>query len=136
MFEDLTLFAMAQKSMDYLSRRQAVLSENVANANTPNFKSKDLAPLEFKDLMQPAAQTLRAVSTNPMHISPDAEPTRFQEISEHRPTESKPNGNQVQVEDQMQKIGLVKGNYELAVNLMMKHIAMLKIALDSNAPSV
>ena len=128
MFEDLTLFAMAQKSMDYLARRQAVLSENIANANSPHYKVKDLAPLSFKDVLQPPAATVRAVVTNPMHVSPEVEPTRFEE--------SKPNGNQVLIEDQMQKIGDVKGQYELAVNLMMKQIAMLKTALDSNAPSV
>jgi flagellar basal-body rod protein FlgB len=132
MFEDLTLFAMAQRSMDYLSRRQSVLSENVANANSPHYKVKDLAPLSFKDLMAPPAQAVRATTTNPMHVSPEVTPVRFETISEKRPTESKPDGNQVQVEDQMQKIGAVKGDYELAVNLMMKHISMLKTALDKN----
>src|SRR5277367_1226987 len=129
MFENLSLFAMAQRSMDYLSRRQTVLSENVANANTPKYKVKDLAPLSFKDLMQPPAEAVRATSTNPMHISPEVEPVRFETINERRPEESKIDGNQVQVEDQMQKIGDVKGQYELAVNLMMKNIAMLKTAL-------
>ena len=129
MFEDLTLFAMAQKSMDWLSRRQAVLAENVANANTPQYKAKDLAPVSFKDLMQPVAQPLRAVTTNPMHISPDVVPTRFDTVTEHNPEESKINGNSVLLEEQMQKIGDVKGSYDLAVNLLMKNIAMLKTAI-------
>jgi len=132
MFEDLTLFAMAQRSLDYLSRRQAVLSENVANANTPQYKVKDLAPLSFKDLMAPPAEPVRAAVTNPMHFSPEVEPVRFETIQERRPEESKPDGNQVQVEDQMQKIGDVKSNYELAVDLMMKHISMFKTAIDKN----
>jgi flagellar basal-body rod protein FlgB len=132
MFEDLTLFAMAQRQIDYLARRQSVLSENVANANTPNYKSKDLAPVSFKDLMAPPAEPVRATVTNPMHISPEVEPVRFEEINERHPEESKPDGNQINVEDQMQKIGDIKGDYELAVNLMMKNISMLKTALDKN----
>jgi len=132
MFEDLTLFAMAQRQIDYLARRQSVLSENVANANTPNYKSKDLTPVSFKDLMAPPAEAVRASVTNPMHISPEVEPVRFEEINEHRPEESKPDGNEINVEDQMQKIGDIKGDYELAVNLMMKNISMLKTALDKN----
>ena len=132
MFEDLTLFAMAQRSMDYLSRREAVLSENVANANTPKYKEKDLAPISFKDLMAPPAEAVRATVTNPMHVQPDVTPVRFETVTLNKPTESKPDGNQVQVEDQMQKIGDVKGDYELAVNLMMKHISMLRTALDKN----
>jgi len=136
MLEDLTLFAMAQRSVDYLARRESVLSENVANANSPHYKVKELAPISFKDLLQPQTDPVRATATNPMHVSPEVEPVRFEMVNEHKPLESKPDGNQVQVEDQMQKIGQVKGSYELAVNLMMKHIAMLKTALDQNAPSV
>ena len=64
------------------------------------------------------------------------EPVRFDEVKVQRPEESKPDGNEINVEDQMQKIGDTKSSYELAINLMMKHIAMLKTALDSNAPSV
>ena len=133
MFEDLTLFAMAQRQIDYLARRQSVLSENVANANTPQYKEKDLAPVSFKDLMAQPAEPVRAAVTNPMHISPEVEPVRSDEVKVQRPEESKPDGNEINVEDQMQKIGDIKGDYELAVNLMMKHINMLKTAIDKGA---
>jgi flagellar basal-body rod protein FlgB len=124
---------MAQRQIDYLARRQSVLSENIANANTPQFKEKDLAPVSFKDLMAPPAEAVRAVATNPLHLSPEVTPVRFEEVNVHRPEESKPDGNQINIEDQMQKIGDIKGDYELAVNLMMKHINMLKTALDKGA---
>lgn len=130
MFEDLTLLAMAQKKMDWLARRQEVLAQNVANANTPKYQAKDLAPLNFNDVLQQPAEPVRAVATNPMHISPEVEPTRFETVTERQPEESKPDGNSVLVEEQMQKIGDVKSSYELALNLMQKHIAMLKEALD------
>ena len=132
MFDDLTLFAMAQRQMDYLSRRETVLSENIANANTPQYQAKDLKPLDFKDLMKAPADPVRAAVTNSMHISPEVDPVRFETVTDRRPTESKPDGNSVQLEDQMQKIGDAKSDYELAVNLMMKHISMLKTALDKN----
>lgn len=132
MFEDLTLFAMAQRQMDYLARREAVLSENIANANTPEYKEKDLAPVSFKDLMAPPPAAVQATVTNPMHVSPEVTPIAFEEINVHQPDESKPDGNQIQIEDQMQKIGETKGKYDLAVNLMMKNISMLKTAIDKN----
>lgn len=128
MFEDLTLFAMAQKSMDWLSRRQEVLSENVANANTANYQAKDLAPLTFKNLLA-KDQAVRAASTNPMHVSPEVEPAKFEAAKERRPEESKPNGNSVLIEEQMEKIGEVKGKYELAINLFTKNLSMLKMAI-------
>jgi flagellar basal-body rod protein FlgB len=133
MFDDLSLFAMAQRQIEYLARRQSVLSENVANANSPQYKEKDLAPVSFKDLMAPPAEAVRASVTNPMHLSPEVTPVRFEEVNVHNPEESKPDGNQINIEDQMQKIGDIKGDYELAVNLMMKHINMLKTAIDKGA---
>jgi flagellar basal-body rod protein FlgB len=137
MFEDLNLFAMAQRQIDYLAKRQSVLSENVANANTPQYQVKDLAPVSFKDLMAPPKEAVHLAVTNPMHISPELASlspaqSQFQEVKVGRPQESKPNGNQVLIEDQMQKLGQTKGEYELAVNLMMKNIAMFKTALDKN----
>lgn len=134
MFEDLTLFAMAQKSMDWLTRRQEVLAENVANANTANYQAKDLAPLSFKNLLQQDT-TVRAATTNPMHVSPPVEPVKFETLTERRPEESKPDGNSVLLEEQMQKIGDVKGNYDLAINLFNKHLSMLKTAIGKGGSS-
>jgi flagellar basal-body rod protein FlgB len=131
MFEDLTLFAMAQKSMDWLSRRQEVLSENVANANTANYQAKDLAPLNFKNLLA-KDQAVRAQTTNPMHISPEVQPAVFETAKERNPDESKPNGNSVLIEEQMEKIGDVKGKYELAINLFTKNLSMLKTAIGKS----
>lgn len=134
MFEDLTLFAMAQRQINYLAKRQSVLSENVANANSPEYQVKDLTPVSFKDLMAAPKEAVHMAVTNPMHISPEltSASAQFEEVNERRPEESKPDGNQVLIEDQMQKIGQVKGDYELAVNLMMKNMAMFKTALDKN----
>jgi len=82
--------------------------------------------------MGPPKEAVRAAVTNPMHISPEVASVNFEEVNVRRPEESKPDGNQVLIEDQMQKIGEVKGDYELTVNLMMKNISMLKTALDKN----
>lgn len=133
MFEDLTLFAMAQKSMDWLSRRQEVLAENVANSNSANYQPKDLAPLSFKNVLQQQDTAVRAVTTNPMHVSPTVEPAKFETVTERRPEESKPDGNAVLLEEQMQKIGDVKSNYDLAVNLFNKHLGMLKTAIGKGS---
>lgn len=132
MLENLTLFAMAQKSMDWLSRRQEVLSENVANANTANYQAKDLTPLNFKNLLT-KDEAVRATVTNPMHISPEVQQASFETQKERRPEESKPNGNSVLIEEQMEKIGDVKGKYELAINLFTKNLTMLKTAIGKGS---
>lgn len=129
MFEDLTLLAMARKSMDWLTRRQEVLAQNIANANTPKYQAKDLQELDFKKVFEKESSIpLQAVVTNSMHIQPPVEPIKYEAITEKNPDESKPNGNSVLLEEQMQKVGEVKGNYDLAINLLQKNIKMLETA--------
>lgn len=135
MYEDLTLLAMARKSMDWLSRRQEVLAQNVANADTPKYQSKDIAPLDFKSVFKDAQAPLQATVTNSMHIQPPVEQTKYEAEVVKQPTESKPDGNSVSLEDQMQKIGEVKSNYSLAINLLQKNIKMIKTALGQNGSS-
>ena len=39
---DIPLFAMLKSRLGYLSDRQRVIAENVANANTPGYQARDL----------------------------------------------------------------------------------------------
>ena len=132
MFEDLTLMAMARKNIDWLTRRQEVLAENVANANTPKYQARDLKPLDFKKVMEAEQQPVQAATTNPMHISPAVEPVKYDPTAERNPDESKPDGNTVLLEEQMEKIGDVKAKYALAINLLQKNVKMLQTAIGKS----
>jgi len=48
----MTIFKMVNKRMDFLSQRQKVLSENVANADTPKYHPKDLKPIDFRAMVR------------------------------------------------------------------------------------
>lgn len=131
MLEDLKLFAMAHRTMGWLAKRQEVVAENIANANTPKYQPKDVAPLDFKHLLDPEPQTVRAVVTNPMHISPVVEQARFETVTEHRPEESKLDGNAVLLEEQTKKLGDIKDMHELASSLLAANMAMFKTAIGN-----
>jgi len=132
MLEDLKFFAMAQRTMHWLSARQVAIAQNVANANTPKYQPKDLAPLDFKNLLEPEQQPVRAVVTNPLHISPVVEKVNFETVQEHRPEESKLDGNAVLLEEQTKKLGDVKELHTLATTLMQSNMALFKTAISSN----
>lgn len=136
MLEDLQLFSMAQKTMDWLARRQSVLAENVANANTPGYRGKDLKPLSFKDTLSQPATTVQAAVTNPVHVAATIEkPLANDTAKDRRPEESKPDGNTVLLEEQMEKIGQVKSRYELAASLFQKNLGMIKTAIGRGGSS-
>ncbi|MHA1152522.1 MAG: flagellar basal body protein, partial [Alphaproteobacteria bacterium] len=38
--------------MEWLSQRQKVLADNIANADTPNYQPRDLNPSEFQRILR------------------------------------------------------------------------------------
>lgn len=48
----LTMFKLLKGQMGWLNRRQEVLAQNVANADTPGYKPRDLAPMDFEALVK------------------------------------------------------------------------------------
>lgn len=129
--QNLTLFRMTKTRMDWLAQRQKVLAQNIANANTPDYKAKDLREVDFSREIKAAMEpTVPVRLTNSAHIAgtlPDRGPFRLD--TERKPFEESIDGNQVVLEEQMQKIGSNSGQYDLALNLFKKNLTMLKTAL-------
>jgi len=95
-----------QRTMDTSLLRREVISNNIANAETPNFKRSDVnfeAELA-RALASEKKQTLPAKVTDPRHMS-------FNEVTDYRSvrprrvldylTASKNNGNNVDIEQEM-----------------------------------
>ena len=129
--QNLGLFRMAKTKLDWLAQRQKVLAQNIANANTPDYRAKDLRELDFakeiKSVMEPQVQVAQ---TDARHL-PGTLPTRgpFYEDSHGKPYEESIDGKRVVLEEQMEKVGKVKGEYTLALNLFQKNVKMMKTAL-------
>jgi len=52
---DLPLFSMLRTRKHWHQERQRVLAENVSNANTPEFRPRDLAPPQFDRRLRASA---------------------------------------------------------------------------------
>lgn len=131
MFDDLKFFAMAHRTMHWLTERQKMVAENIANANTPHYQPKDIKPLDFKNVLDTETQPVRAVATNPMHISPVVDKSTFDTVTERRPEESKLDGNAVLLEEQTKIIGDIKDMHGLATTLLQANMALFKTALGN-----
>ena len=80
--DDISIFAMLKSRLGYLSDRQQVIAQNVANSDTPGFTPKDLKPFTLPGAggaalaLAPITPTL----TSPMHLAaptaaaPEAKP--------------------------------------------------------------
>ncbi|MGH6859988.1 MAG: flagellar basal body rod protein FlgB [Phyllobacterium sp.] len=104
------LFELAARQAEWLSVRQAAISGNVANANTPGFKARDVEP--FKDVLSQARLTMAA--TSPKHLEIDASGVAATALRKDAVTEQNHSGNTVSLEMEMVKSGEI--NREFALN--------------------
>jgi flagellar basal-body rod protein FlgB len=132
---DLPILSMLRTKMQWHQTRQKLLAENVANADTPGFKPRDLAAPRFGRAAEALSQPASALDggglarTSPGHIAvgggdgPAADPRRFKGF------EVRPSGNGVNLEEEMMKAGENQGDYALAASLYQKSLETLKIAI-------
>ncbi|MEM9809758.1 MAG: flagellar biosynthesis protein FlgG [Pseudomonadota bacterium] len=130
MIDGINLFATMGQKLDYLGVRHTLIAQNVANADTPSYQSQDLKPFsEAMRTVRPA--TMKA--TNPMHMVAEQGNTEFREERRVEGWEVEPSGNQVSLEEQMIEAADGARQYELANNLMKKHLSMMKAVLSTRS---
>jgi len=125
------------RKMDWLTQKQQVLSDNIANADTPGFKAHTLEKPDFRALLKTlggesggGSVMLQPRTTNPKHIgTPDAAgQQRVKEVKEES-SDTAPNGNNVVLEEQMMDLTNTQMEYGMLVNLYKKHINILRTTL-------
>ena len=125
----LGLFQAVKKRLNWLGQRQEVLAQNIANADTPNYRSSDLKPYNFKELLRREDAQLNMVTSGSNHLSGRKKRIRDYSSEKSSPFETSPAGNNVILEEQMAKVGETGTNYKMATGLYKKHLHMFKIAL-------
>jgi flagellar basal-body rod protein FlgB len=110
--------------MHWHQTRQKVLAENVANADSPGFR-----PMDVK---APAIGTGQAgvglVQTSAGHMGLSGRRGEFDDARARR-FETTPNGNAVNLEDEMTKVAQNQSDYQLAASLYSKGLGLMKIAI-------
>jgi len=129
-FNDLTVFSAVKKRLGWLTQRQEILSQNIANADTPKYRSSDLKPYKFKELVRSESMQLNMQVSDKSHLPGRRKRIRdFSEAKDRHPFETSPSGNSVVLEEQMAKINESQLNHKLTTNIYKKHLRMFKIVL-------
>lgn len=137
---DLPIFAMMKQRLHWLTERQQVLAQNVANANTPGYEARDLKQLDFGAMVDANGPRLAPVATNAGHIgSPIAGAglgtgstlgqARGGEVIKQADFETSPTGNSVTLEDEMVKVAQNQMDYEEVTALYNKGMGLVRIAI-------
>ncbi|UXN58931.1 flagellar basal body rod protein FlgB [Phyllobacterium zundukense] len=121
------LFELASRQAEWLSVRQAAISGNVANANTPGFKARDVEP--FKDVLEQTQLTMAA--TNPNHLEIDASGISATALRTDAVTEQNHSKNTVSLEEEMVKSGEINRQFSLNTSIVKAFHRMMLSAVKS-----
>ncbi|MCQ8780914.1 flagellar basal body rod protein FlgB [Mangrovibrevibacter kandeliae] len=126
--DQIYLMGVASRRSEWLSVRQSVVAENVANANTPAYQAKDVK--DFSEVMQ--ATSLQMAGTSPMHlVSAGGRGDANVETTEGDSWEVLHSGNSVSLEQEMLKAGEVQRDYQLTTSIVKSFHRMLLSSVKS-----
>lgn len=103
-----------ENSLHYSARRNAAITNNIANVDTPNFKSQDVV---FKDVLNDAVSELEAKRTHPKHMSFSTDNSSFKTVT-NRNTLYNHNQNNVDIEKEMANLAKNQIYYRSLVDRM------------------
>ena len=126
------LFDLISARSAWLGQRQAVLGQNVAQADTPGYRPRDLKPASFASLLRSSSATpqrLEPVRTGPAHVAGRAAaggPFADQKAASYEVT---PSGNGVELPEQLEKMASTELDHQLTTSLYRSYVGMLRTAL-------
>lgn len=122
----ISLFGLASDRMSYLAMRHQLVAENVANANTPGYASRDLKPFD----QELSAAEVRLAQTRKGHLELASTASGNLKVDAKTKTwEIVPSGNSVSLEQEMLKASEVVTSHALVSNVYKSSFNMLSTAL-------
>jgi flagellar basal-body rod protein FlgB len=124
---DLTGVAL-ERALDALAARQAVVANNIANADTPGFQANqvsferelDTALTRARQQGGPAEEQAASVHATPWRVLRSPGPAR-------------PDGNNVSIEREVAQLGRTGTLYQAVTRLVGKRLSMLREAISEGS---
>jgi flagellar basal-body rod protein FlgB len=132
---DIPILSMLRTRLQWAQARQRVLAENVANADTPNYRARDLTPPKFEAPVAATAGTAAPLTTVSLARTEDGHiagigqgdsPFRSERSDGY---EVRPTGNAVNLEQEMMKVAANQMDYQAVAALYSRSLGLLKTAL-------
>ncbi|MGB0204129.1 MAG: flagellar basal body rod protein FlgB [Neptuniibacter sp.] len=111
----------------FRARRAEVLSNNIANADTPNYKARDI---EFGAALENAMQPqMKPVATSASHQTELLEPDLAADMMFRIPNQASVDGNTVELQQEMARYTENAMDYQASFQFLNKKISGLKAAI-------
>jgi flagellar basal-body rod protein FlgB len=119
------LFDLAEKRLTWTAQRQGVLAGNIANANTPGYRAKDLQ--SFASVLS-GAGTMAPAQTQPGHLAGTV-PSGLASVSKAPPQVLSLDGNGVALDQQLTKVADTETTQSLVTQIWKAYVGMFNTAL-------
>lgn len=131
----ISLLSALTDKMRWHQTRQGVLAENVANAEMPGYRAKDLQKfvVETGNRVGGSSAQLAAVTTSNKHISTMSGGAASASARASYGYEMTPEGNGVGLEQEMMKVAGNQMDYMAITSLYTRSIHILKLAIGRSA---
>lgn len=123
---DVALFGLAERKFDWINARQGLLARNIANADTPGFRPRDVK--SFSSHLPDMSVTPTLTSSLHQVSLTMAQPGTMELLGERAP-----DGNAVNLEDQMSRVAQDETQQALAGNLWKTYMGMFMTALGHSS---
>ncbi len=122
---DVPLFALADRRLAWVDARQSLLAQNVANADTPGFRARDLKPFAAT-LQQAAFGGATLALTDPGHMAGTLPggPGLARQAAEQAP-----DGNAVSLDKELVKVADTDAAQELVTSLTKKYLGLVRTTI-------
>ena len=127
---NIRLFSALTEKMKWHQTRQGLLAENIANAETPGYRGRDLKSYGFAEHMRElSTATMTTTATDPGHIVAAGSGTGGFGSRQLNSFEVTPEGNGVTLEDEMMKVTNNQLDYQAVTALYSRSVRLIKTAL-------
>lgn len=126
MFQNLEIFKSASALANHAGQRQAIVAENIANVDTPNFKARDM--VEFSDAYTAAMPKFEWTTTRSGHIQPSFDMSQTQTAYDNS-AGIEPNGNSVSIDHEMLRAVDVQKQHSRAIAIYKSAMNILRTSV-------
>jgi flagellar basal-body rod protein FlgB len=127
MFENLTVFQTSAAMARHAGQSQALISLNVANADTPGYVGKELAAFEMLYAPLDAVGTQRATRVGHLNGSVEG----YELAATEMRSGGSPNGNTVSLEVELLKSAEAKSDHDRALAIYKSALDVLRTAAST-----
>lgn len=115
-----------EKALRVRNDRMEVLARNIANADTPHFKSREL---DFKSVMQKVVPGETMAATHNLHFAVDDPAPEDDGMRFRVPFNASVDGNTVEISVEQAKYGKAAADYQATLSFLENRVGSIRKAL-------